>query len=488
MSATAPHQKKPNLDSVTTINQDGSRYFLHPADVRGGFTKWRRYVGALLLFIYVAMPWIPINGHPAVFFDLANRRFHLLGLTFVTEDLWLAFFLLTGLGFGLFYITALAGRLWCGWTCPYTVFLEHIYRRIERMIDGDAPARRKLDAAPWTSEKIAKRTIKHALFFLVSAAIAHVFLSYFVSIPRLYEYMQQSPLAHAKAFGVVTFLTFALYGSFAWFREQFCIILCPYGRIQSALTDDNTMVIGYDANRGEPRGKPKDPNAGDCINCSRCVQVCPTGIDIRNGLQLECIGCAACVDACNEVMVKLDRPKGLVRYDSYNGLTGKARKIIRPRIILYTGFLLLGATVLTLFVSGLHSADAEVSRLVGQPFYANEEGVRNQFELRMVNKRNEEVTFTVQAIDAPKGLKLNGVETAITVPAQGEITRPFFAIIPAADYSGRFPLKVEITVQPGDIQIENEISFLGPSVYAFKEQLEAAKSDPTPEAETPAPQ
>ncbi|MCB1230968.1 MAG: cytochrome c oxidase accessory protein CcoG [Verrucomicrobiae bacterium] len=481
--STRKVQKKPNLDSVTTINEDGSRYFLHPADVRGSFTKWRRVVGAFLLLIYVALPWIPINGYPAVFFNLAERRFHLFGLTFVTEDLWLAFFLLTGLGFGLFYITALAGRLWCGWTCPYTVFLEHIYRRIERFIDGDAPARRKLDAAPWTGEKITKRVIKHSLYFLVSAAIAHVFLSYFVSIPRLYEYMQQSPVANAKAFGVVTFLTLALYGSFAWFREQFCIIMCPYGRIQSALTDDNTMVIGYDANRGEPRGKASDSNNGDCINCSRCVQVCPTGIDIRNGLQLECIGCAACVDACDEIMEKLDRPKGLVRYDSLNGLAGKARQIIRPRIILYTGFLMLGAVVLTLFVSGLHSADAEVGRLVGQPFYVNDQGVRNQFELRMVNKRNEEATFKVHAVDPPKGLELSGVEKAFVVPPQGEVTRPFFANLPAVDYKGRFTLKFEITVQPGDITIDSEIVFLGPSAYQFKEQLEAQKKA----AENPAP-
>ncbi len=478
--ATKPSNRKPNLDSVTTINEDGSRYFLHPADVRGRFTHWRRVVGAVLLAIYVLLPWIPINGHPAVFFDLAERRFHLLGLTFVTEDLWLAFFMLTGLGFGLFYITAIAGRLWCGWTCPYTVFLEHIYRRIERWIDGDATARRRLDAAPWTGEKITRRVVKHSLYFLVSALIAHVFLSYFVSIPGLYEYMRESPLAHAKAFGIVTFLTFALYGSFAWFREQFCIILCPYGRIQSALTDDNTMVIGYDATRGEPRGKASDPNNGDCINCSRCVQVCPTGIDIRNGLQLECIGCAACVDACDDIMAKLDRPKGLVRYDSLNGLAGKATRIIRPRIILYTGFLVLGLTVLTLFLRGLHSADAEVTRLVGQPYYVTEDGVRNQFELRMVTKLNQPTTFTVSAPDAPDGVRLVGVEEPVTIDPQSEVTRPFFVIVPVDKYTGKFQLTVVISVQPGDYTVESEIAFIGPSRYAIKEMLGETEKRPAP--------
>jgi cytochrome c oxidase accessory protein FixG len=470
-SPTPPAQsRKPNLDSVTTINQDGSRYFLHPSDVRGRFTGWRRVVGGLLLLIYVALPWIPINGFPAVFFDLADRRFHLFGLTFVTEDLWIALFLLTGLGFGLFYITALAGRLWCGWTCPYTVFLEHIYRRIERLIDGDAPSRRKLDAAPWTGEKVTKRVVKHALYFIVSAAIAHIFLSYFVSIPGLYRYMQQSPLAHAQAFGIVTFLTFALYGSFAWFREQFCIILCPYGRIQSALTDDNTMVIGYDSRRGEPRGRATDPGAGHCVNCSRCVQVCPTGIDIRNGLQLECIGCAACVDACDEVMTKLERPRGLVRYDSLNGLAGKGTRVIRPRIVLYTAFLMLGATMLLWFLSRLHSSSAEITRLTGQPYYVTEEGVRNQYELRLVTKRNVETTFTVKAIDPPAGLQLSGLEQTITLPPQSEATRPFFAFVPKSGYTGKFVLRLEIAVSPGDYTVQDDVDFLGPSAYLFHQK------------------
>jgi cytochrome c oxidase accessory protein FixG len=476
MSAHPPAQRKPNLDSVTTINQDGSRNFLHPADVKGRFTHWRRRVGALLLLIYIGLPWIPINGFPAVFFDLAERRFHLFGLTFVTEDLWIAFFLMTGLGFGLFYITAIAGRLWCGWTCPYTVFLEHIYRRIERLIDGDAPSRRRLDAAPWTNEKIAKRALKHALFLLVSALIAHIFLSYFVSIRGLYAYMQQSPIANAKAFGIVTFLTVALYGSFAWFREQFCIILCPYGRIQSALTDDNTMVIGYDARRGEPRGKASDPQAGACINCSRCVQVCPTGIDIRNGLQLECIGCAACVDACDEVMVKLDRPKGLVRYDSLNGLAGKGTRIIRPRVILYTGFLLLGAVMMFTFLGSLHSSSAEITRLTGQPYYVTDDAVRNQYELRMVTKRNVPTTFTVRVVDGPAGLQISGLDEQITIPPQSEVTRPFFVSMPKDAYQGKFMVTLEITVTPGDYQIQDQIDFLGPSAYLFNE--ERAKAPP----------
>lgn len=306
--STPPSSIKPNLVSVTTINRDGSRFFLHPADVKGWFTRFRRLFAVILIAVYVLLPWIPINGHPAVFFDVENGRYHVFGLTFLTQDLWLLFFLLSGFGFALIYITSLFDRLWCGWACPYTVFLEHVFRRIERFIDGDAVARKKLDAEPMSASKFFKRVIKHGLYLLCAALIAHLFLSYFVSLPRLYEFMQERPSEHLRSFAVVAALTGALYFCFAWFREQFCIILCPYGRIQSALTDDDTIVIGYDEKRGEPRGKGKE-GVGDCIDCRRCVQVCPTGIDIRNGLQLECIGCAACIDACDDIMEKVDKQR-----------------------------------------------------------------------------------------------------------------------------------------------------------------------------------
>jgi cytochrome c oxidase accessory protein FixG len=436
----------PNLISLGSINDDGSKKVLHPADVSGRFTTTRRWVALLLIWVYVALPWIPINGYPAVFLDVVSRRFHFFGLTLATQDLWVFFFLITGLGFSLFYVTSMLGRVWCGWTCPYTVFLEHLYRRIERLIDGDAAARRAMDAAPWTRTKIMKRVLKHAIYLALSAGIAHVFLSYFVSIQTLYEMMSQSPETHVLAFSVVMFLTGALYFSFSWFREQFCVILCPYGRMQSALTDDHTMIIGYDKLRGEPRGKVSDPNAGACISCNRCVQVCPTGIDIRNGLQLECIGCAACVDACDDIMLKVGRKPGLIRYDSDVGLKGAKTRFVRPRTIFYTILLLIGVGVFLFSLSRMTWIGASAVRMTGAPFYLEKGELRNQFLIRVINKRNEPRSFQLSLRgETPAALKANGIDIPLSLPALGEEVRPIVLSLPQSEFEKPLKLQVFIT-------------------------------------------
>jgi len=456
--------KKPNLDSLTTVNADGSRYFLHPADVSGRFTTARRWFGWVLIAVYVLLPWIQINGAPALFLDVENRRFHMFGLTLLTQDMWVFFFALSGTGFVLFFITAILGRLWCGWACPYTVFLEHVFRRIERWIDGDAPDRRKLDAAPRDARKIIRRTVKWSIYTLLAAAIAHVFISYFVSVPRLYEFMREGPKEHLISFGVVTSLTGVLLFCFASFREQFCIILCPYGRIQSALTDDDTVVIGYDAARGEPRGKAGDPSNGDCIDCFRCVQVCPTGIDIRNGLQLECIGCAACIDACDDIMRKLKRPAGLVRYDSTKGLQGLKRRILRPRLWLYSVLGLLGLTVLgtTAFFKA-RPVHAEVTRMRGAPYFHDATVVRNHYQTRLINKRNQSVEFRLSLVDAPEGFTLSGVDGTITLNALEEAQRPLVILVGRDQYAGPVTLTLRIDAEPGGHELRQKLRFLGPA-------------------------
>ncbi|MEM1084419.1 MAG: cytochrome c oxidase accessory protein CcoG [Verrucomicrobiota bacterium] len=466
----APVHKQPNLDSVTTINDDGSRYFLHPADVRGKWTYARRVFGFLLIAIYVLLPWIPINGAPALFFDVENRRFHVFGLTLVPQDLWVLFFGITGLGFTLFFVTALLGRLWCGWACPYTVFLDHIFRRIERFVEGDAPARKKLATAPWTAGKIVKRVIKHALYALCATLIAHVFLSYFVSLERLYAYMGEGPLAHATSFGIVAFLTVVLWFCFGYFREQFCVIMCPYGRLQSALSDDDTVNIGYDEIRGEPRGK-KGSVEGDCIDCRRCVNVCPTGIDIRNGLQLECIGCAACIDACDDIMRKIDRPTGLVRYDSLKGLSHQPRRLLRPRVVAYTLLGLLGLSAFTFAATRKarpYTAQFAKVAMAGKPFLADEAGVRNFYQLRFYNKRNKPASFSVSLADAPEGFLLSGGDQIIKVAPGEELARQFIAIVPTNSYEGRTSLTLRVVANPGEVTLDQVVTFLGPNPETLK--------------------
>lgn len=451
----------PVRESVTTIKQDGSRYFLHPADVRGPFTRWRRITGLLIITCFVVLPWIQVHDHPALFFDLLHRRFHIFGLTFAAQDFWMTYFFITGLGFSLFFLTALFGRLWCGWACPQTVFLDHIFRRVERWIEGDAQARRKLDQAPMSPQKFYKRFLKHAAFAFLSILIAHIFLAYFISLPELYNWIQHSPLEHWDAFLFIWATSTLLYFNFSWFREQLCLIICPYGRLQSALIDEHSIIIGYDSKRGNPPGPATQAGFGDCVNCRRCIQVCPTGIDIRQGLQMECIGCANCVDACDGIMERLNRPKGLIRHDSLNGLAGKARRIIRPRIVLYTVLLLLGAFVFTLSVFHLHGMNMNVVRMTGPPYYQTQAGYRNQYLVRVINKTNgaKHYNFSVLA-DHP--FSVSGASEPFEVMPMGEVVKPLVISVKAEDYHGQFPLEITVRQLHPTASITRNAEFLGP--------------------------
>ncbi len=476
---------RPTLDSVTTIREDGSRRFVYPADVRGRFTRVRRVSGLFLIAFYLALPWIKVGGYPAVFLDIADRRFHLFGFTLTAQDAWLLFFLITGLGFLLFFLTALVGRVWCGWACPQTVFLDHLYRPIERWIDGDAVQRRALAAAPWTASKATRRIVKHALYFAVSAVITHLFLAYYVSVPELWAMMREAPASNWSSFAFIAVATGALYFNYAWFREQLCIIICPYGRLQSALQDDHSLIIGYDGRRGEPRmtvaesrerGSAAPGGAGDCVACSRCVSVCPTGIDIRNGLQIECIGCAACIDACDEVMVRLHRPKGLIRYDSLNGLAGKRTRWLRPRTAVYSVLLLIGVAVAAWAFSTLRPANFGVTRMVGAPYFVDKEYVRNQFFARIVNKRTEVGRFLVTVVRGPSDLRQTGFSGVVDVPPLGEIVEPLIFQQPRPDYQGPFQILVSVRDEAGKFHLERQVEFLGPDPRLLREEEEEEAS------------
>lgn len=464
-------------DSVATIRSDGSRAFLFPADARGRFSRARQWVAAFLIVLYLSLPWIKVNGYPAVFLDVGGRRFHLFGITLATQDLWLMFFVITGLGFTLFFVTALLGRIWCGWACPHTVFLDHVYRRIERWIDGNALERKALSRAPLSAEKIAKRTAKHAIYIVVSAAITHLFLAYFVSIAEVWHMVRAAPVEHWSAFGFMAVSTGILYFNFAWFREQMCLVICPYGRLQSALIDDHSLVIGYDVTRGEPRAPrrhhdvnlPAEPR-GDCVACNRCVQVCPVGIDIRQGLQMECVGCTACIDACDEVMTRLHLPRGLIRYDSQNGFTGKPTQWIRPRTLLYFVLLLVGAGVATWALSTVKPANFGITRMTGAPYIVDDAALRNQFLVRIVNKRAEPARFTLRLEQLPVGVRKIGFEDIFEVPALGELVQPLVLLQERRQYNGPFGFIARVEGGAGRFALERRVEFLGPEARLLREE------------------
>lgn len=325
-------------ERLATTDEKGKRVYLYPDDIKQGhYRNLRVKLRAFLVIFFLFLPWIKIQGHQAVLLDIPHRRFAILGLTFWAHDAPIFLFVLGILAFGIFLVTALLGRIWCGWACPQTVFIDGVFRRIERWIEGDSVERRKLDDGPWNENKVFKKILKWFLFLLVSLVITHSFLAYFVGTDELLVMIRRPPLENITSFLVMAASTAVILFDFGWFREQFCVIVCPYGRFQSVLMDDDSWAVMYDEKRGEPRrGRvPEGKSEGDCVNCYRCVQVCPTGIDIRRGLQLECIACTACIDACDEVMDRLGKEQGLIRYDTLTQMSGKKVQWLRARTVIY---------------------------------------------------------------------------------------------------------------------------------------------------------
>ncbi len=452
-------------EHASSLRSDGSRNYVHPADVKGRFTRLRYTIFSVLIAIYVLLPFVKIGGHPAVFLDIVNRRFYLFGGVFNAQDFWLVFFLLSGVGLTLLIVTAIKGRLWCGYACPHTVFLEGVFRRIERLIEGPRAQRLRRNAAGLSFDKVWRKLVKHGVYIALALLLSHVFISYFVSLPSLVEMVQRSPAEHPTAFTWVIVMSAVLYFNFSWFREQLCLIICPYGRLQSAMTDRDTMVIGYDLNRGEPRGKASDPSKGDCVDCKRCVVVCPTGIDIRNGLQMECVGCAACVDACDEIMTKVGRPEGLVRYDSLNGLEGRPKHFGRPRLFFYGGIVTLWLLGTALAFSQSAAFEANVLRLGGPPFMVVDAKVRNSLRVHLVNKTGDKQIFVIEP-ESESGIEYIIPQKRIELESLGSTYLPILAILPQAQMRPGLELKLTISMEGRDDSKGSRVvgaSFVGPS-------------------------
>lgn len=443
----APEQPQADeLRVLPTLNADGTRRWLNPKLSIGRFLRARRVVAWSLIVIYATIPFIPIRGHPAIQLDLASRQFHFFGLTLLSTDTVLMAVLAVAIGFGIFLVTAMYGRVWCGWACPQTVYLEFVYRPIERLL-RDKEGR----CTGW------RVGAKYLAFFLVSLHLSNVFLSYFVGVDNVRHWTLGSPFNHPAAFVLVMVVTALMMFDFCFFREQTCIVACPYGRIQSALLDRHSLIISYDTQRGEPR-RPLRSNApgaavalpqlslGDCINCFKCVTTCPTGIDIRDGLQMECIGCAQCIDACDDVMDKVRKPRGLIRYSSQAMMEGKTKTLLRARTLIYPVLL---AAALGLFVTLLLTRaplDVDLLPRIGAPFYELPSGeVANQLRLGLANRAESPATLSF-SVKGPQGVHLITDRETIELQPQQSDRASLEIVVPRAVMAGVGSCDVEVSV------------------------------------------
>ena len=435
MTAFVPASEVTVLESpdevLSTLRSDGKRKWLYPTPSKGRFWRQRQVLGWSLVALFVALPVVRIGGKPAVFLDMVHREFTFFGFTFYPTDTFLL--LLFGISalLSIALLTALLGRVWCGWGCPQTVYLEFLYRPIERWIEGKEHVRKRRDEGPWIWGKTWRKGLKWTVYVLISVALAHVFVSYFVGWEALLDWMRGSPFDHWGFFVLMAGTSALVLYDFAFFREQMCTIACPYARFQSVLLDEDSMIVSYDPNRGEPRTKRSKkkiaqeeagllPAKGDCIDCFACVRTCPTGIDIRDGLQMECIACTQCIDACDDIMDAIDKPRGLIRYTSEHALEGVKTRVVRPRTAIYTVLLLALATVFTVALTTRHAYDINVGRSTGAPFVELPDGtIANRLRFRVRNQTARDATFEVQAAEpADMTLRIVGVQPVALAPQE----------------------------------------------------------------------
>ena len=453
-------------DRIATVDEKGKRKWVFAyKPPKGKFYSIRTWLSYFYFIAFFGMPFLYVNDRPFFLINLPHSKFILFGKVFWPQD-----FFILGLGmvtfvFFIFLFTAAFGRLFCGWACPQTNFMEMMFRKIEFFILGDAPAQRQLKAAPWTSKKIFKVGTKHIVFYLLSFLIANTFLAYIISIKELEKIITEPIEQHIGGLTSIMIFSFVFYAVYAFFREQACIVVCPYGRLQSALLDKNSMIVAYDYIRGEPRSHHKKgvvENTGDCIDCHQCVKVCPTGIDIRNGVQMECVGCTACIDACDNIMDKIKKPRGLIRYASENSIADGLKLKYTTRMKLYTLLCGIVLTLLSILLITRKDVDATIMRTPGQLFQERgNDSISNLYNIKVINKTMKAVPLTVKLEQNNGTIETIG-KSYIEVEKEGQGSGSFFVILPKKAVQQRTTI-IKLGFYQGDKKIsESKTNFLGP--------------------------
>lgn len=456
-------------DTIATVDEAGKRVWIYPKKPSGRYHNARILVTAILLGLLFGGPFMTINGQPLLLLNVFERRFVIFGQAFWPQDFFLLAVVLITFFVFIILFTVVFGRVWCGWMCPQTLFMEMVFRKIEYWIEGDANQQRKLSKQPWDKEKIFKKVSKHTLFIIISVIIAHTVMAYLIGIDRTWEILNQPPSENLAGFiGLIAF-TGIFYGIYAKFREQACIAVCPYGRLQGVLLSRDSIVIAYDWLRGEPRGhlkKNQVQTTGDCIDCKLCVHVCPTGIDIRNGTQMECVNCTACIDACDDVMVKIGKPKGLIRFASYNSIKDGISKIITGRVIGYSFVLLALLGILSFALITRSDVETTVLKVPGT-LYQREPGyITNLYNVEFVNKTFTDRELTIR-VESPASAEIRKVDgQAIMVPAEGFVKSVYFIRIPETDVTHARTV-VKLGIYHNGEKIESvKVKFIGPVYHA----------------------
>lgn len=466
-------------NSIATVDAQGKRVWIYPKKPSGRLHTYRIAVTIALLALFFAGPFIKVGGQPLLLLNLFERKFVLFGQVFWPQDFFLLALTLITLFVFVILFTVVFGRVWCGWACPQTLFMEMVFRKIEYWIEGDANQQRKLSQQPWNFEKIIKKLGKQFAFILISVIISHTAMAYLIGIERVIEVVSQPPAKHLAGFiGLVAF-TGIFYFVFAWFREQACIAVCPYGRLQGVLLVKDSIVVAYDWLRGEPRGRLKknqpDTTKGDCIDCKLCVHVCPTGIDIRNGTQLECVNCTACIDACDEVMVKIGKPKGLIRFASYNSIKDGVKKLFTPRVAGYSLVLTALIVLLSFMVATRSDIETTVLKVPGTLYQRTDDGkITNLYTIEFVNKTFDTIKLTLKA-ESPEGAVIRKVgDPEITVPA-GELFKGVWFIELPAERVTSAKMVIQIGVYNGSGKIETvKAKFVGP-VHSHRDRVKGKR-------------